>query len=72
MQGSTYDHVVVYLGSKIFGAGQAYVALNRIKSLESPLIEELDCFKLTGNRTCNNYALNEMNRLKNISSKAII
>lgn len=69
MQGSTYDHVVVYLGSKIFGTGQAYLALNRIKSLEGLLIEKLYCIKLTGNRTSNNYALNKMNRLKNISSE---
>ncbi|GFT71150.1 ATP-dependent DNA helicase [Trichonephila clavipes] len=68
MQSSTVDHAVVYLGLKLFAAGQAYVVLSRIKSLEGLLIEELDCSKLTGKRPCNNDAFHEMNRLRNLSS----
>ncbi|GFR00541.1 ATP-dependent DNA helicase PIF1 [Trichonephila clavata] len=68
MQGTTVDHGIVYLSSKLFAAGQVYVALSRVKSLEGLLIEELDCSKLTGKRPSSNDALNEMNRLRNLSS----
>lgn len=68
MQGSTVEHAVVYLGSKLFAAGQAYVALSRVKSLDGLQIEELDCTKLTGKRPCNNEALMEMDRLRNMSN----
>ena len=33
-QGKTYDRAIVDLGSRVFSAGQTYVALSRITSLE--------------------------------------
>lgn len=62
MQGCTVDHAVIYLGSRLFAAGQAYVALSRVRSLDGIRIEELDCSKLTGKTPCNSEALNEMIR----------
>ncbi|XP_054746145.1 ATP-dependent DNA helicase PIF1-like [Anastrepha obliqua] len=67
MQGCTVDHAVIYLGSRLFAAGQAYVALSRVRSLDGMRIEELDCSKLTGKTPCNSEALNEMIRLRNDS-----
>ncbi|GFU45499.1 ATP-dependent DNA helicase [Trichonephila clavipes] len=68
MQGSTLNHAVVYLGSKLFAAGQAYGALSRVKSLDGLLIEELDCLKLTSKRHCNNDTLHEVNKRRNLFS----
>ncbi|XP_044597316.1 ATP-dependent DNA helicase PIF1-like [Cotesia glomerata] len=67
MQGSTVDHAVIYLGSRLFAAGQAYVALSQCRSLDGIRIEELDCSKLTGKTPCNTEALDEMERLRNNS-----
>lgn len=64
MQGSTVDYAVIDLGSALFADGQAYVALSRVRSLEGLLILELDCSKLTGKKSCNNNALQEMDRLR--------
>jgi ATP-dependent exoDNAse (exonuclease V) alpha subunit len=33
-QGKTYDRAIVDLGSRVFSAGQTYVALSRITSLD--------------------------------------
>ncbi|GBM49210.1 hypothetical protein AVEN_158184-1 [Araneus ventricosus] len=65
MQGSTVDYAVIHLGRKLFAAGQAYVALSRVKSLDGLLIGELDCSKLTGKVPCSNEALEEMDRMRN-------
>ncbi|GFW26538.1 ATP-dependent DNA helicase [Trichonephila clavipes] len=67
MQGCTVDHAVVYLGSRLFAAGQAYVAFNRGRSLDGIRIAEPDCLKLTGRVPCNGEALHEMIRLCDIS-----
>lgn len=64
MQGCTVDNAVIYLGSRLFAAGQAYVALSRGRSLNGIRIEELDCSKLTGKVLCNRDALDEMERLR--------
>ncbi|GFR06545.1 ATP-dependent DNA helicase [Trichonephila clavata] len=66
MQGSTVDYAVcIFLGQKLFAAGQAYFALSHVKSLEELLIEELDCSNGTGNVPRNNEALQEMDRTRN-------
>ncbi|GBM87988.1 hypothetical protein AVEN_139907-1 [Araneus ventricosus] len=65
MQGSTVDYAVIYVGRNLFAAGQPYVALSRVKSLDGLLIEELDCSKLAGKVPCNNEALQEMDRMRN-------
>ncbi|GBL93040.1 hypothetical protein AVEN_54667-1 [Araneus ventricosus] len=70
MQGCTVDYTVIYLGSKLFKEGQAYVVLSRVKSMDGLIIEDLDCSKLTGKKPCNVTALAEMDRMRNIELKS--
>ncbi|KAG8276397.1 hypothetical protein J6590_066195 [Homalodisca vitripennis] len=53
--------------TSLFAAGQSYVALSRVRSLDGIPIEELGCSKLTGNTPRNSESLNEMMRLRNDS-----
>ncbi|GBP80550.1 hypothetical protein EVAR_39420_1 [Eumeta japonica] len=66
MQGCTVDHAVIYLGSRLFAAGQAYVALSRVRTLDGIRIEER-LLEVNRKTPCNSEALNEMNRLRNDS-----
>ena len=63
MQGCTVNYAVIYLGSRLFAACQAYVAHLR-KVTGCYQIEELDCSKLTGKVPCNGGTINEIARLR--------
>ena len=45
-QGLTLDRAIIDVGNKIFEAGQTYVALSRIKSLEGLYLENFNLNKL--------------------------
>jgi hypothetical protein len=55
MQDTTVCTAVLNLGLKLFGPGQAYVALSRVESLNG---------LLTNENTANTDALKEMERLR--------
>lgn len=42
LQGTTEDKAVIYLGPKTFAKGQAYVALNSVRSLDGIVITDLN------------------------------
>ncbi|KAJ8869679.1 hypothetical protein PR048_028672 [Dryococelus australis] len=65
IQGSTVDYAVIYLGPKLFAAGQVHFALSRVRSLDGLEIEELDYAKLSDEKPNNAEALMEMNRMRN-------
>ncbi|GFS31824.1 ATP-dependent DNA helicase [Trichonephila inaurata madagascariensis] len=70
MQGCTVDHAVLYLGPALFAKGQAYVALCRVRSLDGMRIVELDCSKLTGKTPCNENAVKELERMRQLRPQA--
>ncbi|GLV40895.1 hypothetical protein CBL_08469 [Carabus blaptoides fortunei] len=63
MHGSSIGYAVIYLGSKLFVAGQTYVAL--VRSLDGVRIEELNCSELSGKKSCNIDTLAELDRMRN-------
>ena len=54
-QGSTLDCALVDIGSSTFEFGQAYVALSRVRSLESLYIHTLDAAKIRAHPTVTRY-----------------
>jgi ATP-dependent exoDNAse (exonuclease V) alpha subunit len=68
MQGTTVCTAVVNLmGAKLLAPGQAYVALNRVRSLNVLRLEEPDCGKLTNKNTANTDALKKMEILQTLA-----
>src|SRR5258705_12157568 len=67
MQGSTVDKTVVYLGSKLFAPGQAYVALSRVRWFDDLRFEEFECSMIILKNVCNEKkTIKEMERLRHL------
>lgn len=56
VQGCTLDSAIVDLGPSIFAESQAYVALSRVRNLETMYITDLDPSKFQSNDTARSYA----------------
>ena len=49
-QGASLDRCIIDIGDRVFEAGQSYVALSRIKSLEGVSIMSYDVTKILVNK----------------------
>jgi ATP-dependent DNA helicase PIF1 len=54
-QGATVDRALVDIGSSIFEYGQAYVALSRVKNLESLYVHDYNPYKIRANKLVVDY-----------------
>lgn len=70
-QGATLDSALIDIGSSTFEYGQAYVALSRVKNLESLYIWDLDEKAFRANKTVIDYYLS-MNNNSNTSCNSSI
>ncbi len=66
LQGSTIDTAVVNLGPQYFAPGQKFVALGRCTSLLGMEIDEIDPRGLIEGEVCDEEALEEMHRLREL------
>lgn len=69
LQGCTVPTAVIYLGSKLFARGQAYVMLSRVRSLDDFLISELDLQKFNfkeHSNIVNTDAIEEIEKLRRL------
>jgi ATP-dependent DNA helicase PIF1 len=54
-QGATLDRCIIDIGSGVFEAGQSYVALSRVKSLEGLSIMSYDVTRILVNKRVKRY-----------------
>lgn len=66
LQGSNIKKAVINLGNKYFAPGQKFVALSRATALAGIEIDEISTSFLIEGIVCNEEALEEMNRLRNL------